>query len=358
MRTETSFSNLKVGVLAPPWPIPAPKYGGVEAVVDGLCRGLASIGVQVRLWTTSDSTCPIPKSSCLASTDIDPLNPLPQEISHVIHGYNWFLEEGVEIVHDHTLIGPLYGPSRINRPVVSTNHLPFSLSTHHSIYREISKKVAILAISKDQAMRAKDIRVADVIHHGIDVRACEFGTGDGDSEGNFFAFVGRMSIDKGVHLAATVCKKSGLRLLIAARMEEPKEFEYFEKSVKPLLDDRIRFVGELAHKDKYDLLGRATALLNPITWPEPFGLVMIESLACGTPVIALNNGAAPEIIDQGRVGWTCPTVENFADRLNQVKSIDRRVCRDYAEKFFSLERMARNHAALYTRLVENWKMHR
>ena len=140
----------------------------------------------------------------------------------------------------------------------------------------------VVALSRNHAASAGEIPVAAVIYHGVDVNEFPIGTGDGD----YAVFLGRMSPDKGVHIAARAARRAGVPLRIAAKMREPAEFAYFEREVKPLLGGGVEYVGEVGGQAKLELLARATCLLNPLTWPEPFGMVMIEALACGTPVVA------------------------------------------------------------------------
>jgi glycosyltransferase involved in cell wall biosynthesis len=216
------------------------------------------------------------------------------------------------------------------------------------VYREIARRVPIIAISQSQASTATaDIPIAGVIHHGLDITAFPFTARSGD----YWLFLGRMSPTKGAHVAARVARKTGERLLIAAKMREPDERRYYEEQVRPLLDDRVVYAGEIGGREKLDLLEGARGLLNPISWPEPFGLVMIEALACGTPVLAFPSGAAPEIVRHGVTGFLCTDEEDMVRRLHGVDRLDRRACRASVEKSFSTERMVADHLALYKRLL-------
>jgi glycosyltransferase involved in cell wall biosynthesis len=165
-------------------------------------------------------------------------------------------------------------------------------------------------------------------------------------------FLGRMNPDKGAHRAIAAARAAGKRILLAAKIWEPPERRYFEEFVEPLLGDDAVFVGEVGGTQKQELLGGAEALVNPIRWNEPFGLVMIESLACGTPVIAFPEGAAPEIVHDGRTGFLCDDTAQMADAIARVEQLDRRECRASVEGYFSAERMVRDHLALYERVIE------
>jgi glycosyltransferase involved in cell wall biosynthesis len=173
-------------------------------------------------------------------------------------------------------------------------------------------------------------------------------------------FVGRMCVDKGVHHAVRIAKKAGWRLVMATKMREQAELDYFNEEVRPLMDPDDEMPAEMAIGERLSLLRGAAALLNPITWREPFGLVMAEALACATPVLAFPNGAAPEIIDPGRTGFLCRDEEEMISAVDRVADIDRRDCRRAAEQRFSLQRMARDHERFYRRVLarENGIMRR
>jgi glycosyltransferase involved in cell wall biosynthesis len=206
--------------------------------------------------------------------------------------------------------------------------------------------VAVIAISHDHASRST-VPVSAVIHHGL--RPDDFPVGAGD--GDYLLFLGRFSPDKGAREAALAAHEAGVNLVLAAKMREPLEVDYFHTQVEPLLDSSVRYVGEVGMEQKLELLGSARALLNPIRWPEPFGLVMIESLACGTPVLTLPWGAAPEIIDDGTTGFVCDSDADLIAAIERVGELDRADCRNAVETRFSADRMVRDHLNLYERLL-------
>lgn len=345
---------MKVGIIAPPWvPVPPTAYGGTEAVVDRLARGLRDAGHDVLLWTTGDATCPVPRGWVLPEAAGDRMGVAAIELQHVIAGYAAMADAAVDIVHDHTLVGPVYAHHHPRLPVVTTNHGPFNEELT-ALYRAITPRVAVIAISHDQARRAGEVPIAAVIHHGIDLDVFPPGPGDGDEEGPYYLFLGRMAPEKGARRAALAAREAGVRLIMAAKMREPWEREFFDTQVRPLLDDRVRYVGEADTATKVRLLGHATALVNPIRWPEPFGLVMIEALACGTPVLAFPEGSAPEIIDDGVTGFLCPDTRRLAQRIPEAATLSREACRRAAEERFSTARMVADHIALYERVIEHW----
>jgi glycosyltransferase involved in cell wall biosynthesis len=337
---------LRIAIIAPPWvPVPPPAYGGTEAVVDNLARGLQAAGHQVLLFSTGDSSCAVPTDWVVPSAVGTVGMGSPTEARHVINAYQAALAWDADVVHDHTLIGPIYG-ERFGLPIITTNHGPFE-SELRDFYEAIGSSIAIIAISHRQAAAAGDIPVAAVIHHGLDVDGFPLGTGDG----NYALFLGRMSPDKGVHTAVQIARKAEIPLKIAAKLREPAERAYFEEAVEPFLGDGIDFVGEVGGQTKLDLLARARCLLNPIAWPEPFGMVMIEALACGTPVLATPCGAVPEIVDDGLTGFVREEEADLAEVVLDVGTLDRRLCRDVAAERFSTERMAADHVRLYQSLL-------
>lgn len=336
---------MRIGLIAPPWlPVPPPCYGGTEEVVDTLARGLQKAGHEVQLFTTGDAGCQVPKAYAYPEAERERLGATIPELYHTLYAYQAL--EDCDIIHDHTVAGLFVAGLVDLPPVVTTSHGPFTKELQE-IYRAIQDRVAIVAISHDQASQAGKVHVARVIHHGLDPQVYAPGTG----RGGYLLFLGRMNPDKGVHLAARVARAAGRRLVIAAKMQEPLEHRYFEEKVKPLLGDQIIYLGEADRPTKKQLLADAEALINPIQWPEPFGLVMIEALASGTPVIAFPQGAAPEIIDSGDTGFLCHDEYEMVGAVERLEEIDRKACRDSFEERFTAQRMVQDHLDLYAEMT-------
>ena len=338
---------MRIAVIASPWlPVPPTGYGGTELVLDNLCRGLTAAGHDVLLYTTGDSTCPV-EQAWTFERHLGTVNANPAaELRHVMNAYDAAAAWGADVIHDHTLSGPVWAQLQGAAPVITTNHGPFN-GDLAAIYRRTAPHVPLIAISRHQASTAGGIPVRAVIHHGLDVAPVVPGAGDG----GYAAFIGRMAADKAVHTAVEVARKAGLPLLIAAKMREPAERQYFDERVRPLLGDGAEYLGELGCPDKYGLLASAVCLLNPIAWPEPFGMVMIEALACGTPVVTTRCGAAPEIVDDGVTGFVRSDEAALVAAVAEAARLDRRSCRRAVEERFSMARMARDHAAVYRSLV-------
>lgn len=337
---------MRIGIVASPWiPVPPPAYGGTETVVNNLCTGLAARGHDVHLVTVGDSTCPVTRSSVFDTPPTGMGEPIV-EIVHVRAAYA--LLEGSDVIHDHTTIGPQFladtMPSDV--PVVTTLHGPFTPQTR-LMYATRPERLHLIAISHAQRAGAPEIDVDAVIHHGIDLDLHRAGPGGG----GYLMNIGRMSPDKGPDRAIRVARSAGMPLVLVSKMREPAEIAYFHEFVEPLLGPDITFVGEADSEQRLELLRHAEALVNPIQWPEPFGLVMAEALACGTPVIALRHGAAPEIVTDGSTGFLCDDLDEMVAAVARIGDLDRKVVRTTAEKCFSTERMAADHEALYERLI-------
>lgn len=338
--------SLRIGLIAPPWvAVPPPEYGGTELVVDLLARGMSAAGHDVVVWTTGDATCPVECRSVLGAA-VGTDGGADVEVHHVSEGYAAMADR--EVIHDHTFLGPLWAAAQgVRPPLVATVHGPFTAGSR-SLYRTVGSDVAVVAISHHQRRSAPEVPVRAVVHHGIDLPV----PAPSGPAGGYLVFLGRMAPEKGVHVAARIARASGRRLLIAAKMWEPAEQDYFEREVRPLLGGDVEYVGQVSGRAKAELLAGADALLNPIRWPEPFGLVMVEALAHGTPVVGSPAGAAPEIVDHGTTGFLCATEAGLVQALGRLGEIDRDACRRAVRDRFSADRMVSDHVRLYRELLQ------
>ncbi len=340
---------MRIGIIAPPWtPIPPRLYGGIELVVDQLARGLQDVGHDVLLYATGDSTCPVPKQWVLEHAEGQRIGMAVPELRHVIHAYE--AVHDCDVVHDHTIMGPFHAEHYPHLPVATTIHGPFNEDLS-DLYRATSERVPLVAISHAQRRSAPDIPIVKVIHHGVDASLFPVGDGSGDRDGPYLLFLGRMAEDKGAHRAIEVARKAGMRILMAAKMREPSELQYYTERVEPLLGSDARYLGEVSHERKLELLAGAAALVFPIRWNEPFGMVMLESMACGTPVLAFPEGAAPEVVDNGRTGFLCEDEADMVEAIGRLDKLDRRDCRLSVEGYFSTNRMVTEHVELYESML-------
>lgn len=333
---------MRVGLIAPPWiQVPPPAYGGTESVIANLALGLRARGHEVTLFTVGTSTSPV-RQLHLFDDVVGPIGQTMPETAHVLAAYESLA--GMDVIHDHTTLGPLMAGRFGMRtpPVITTNHGPFTDVTR-AIFAEIARTASVVAISKDQASRAGHVPIAAVIHHGIDLDAYQCGSGSG----GYLAFVGRMSPEKGVARAVQIAHAAGRPLRIISKMREPAEIDYFTRHVLPLLSRSDPVPEELGLAERIDVLREAEAMLNPIDWNEPFGLVMAESLAAGTPVVVPPRGAAPEIVTDRRTGFLYHSELAAVAAVGAVGGLSRATCRAEAESRFSIDRMAADHERLY-----------
>ena len=344
---------MRIGLVAPPWvPVPPTRYGGTESIVDNLARGLVDRGHEVVLYTVGTSTCPVEKR-WLFDEPVAPIGIGEPEAAHVLAAYTSLVPD-VEVLHDHTALGPLVAPALGGGapasacvPLALTLHGPPTDAVRALLLQHTARYAALVAISRAQQRSAPDLPIRHVIHHGIDLDLHKPGPGGG----GYLMFVGRMSPDKGVHRAVDIARRAGMPLVIAAKMWEDVEVDYFRAEVEPRLHDGVELLLDADREHRLELLGRAEALLNPICWAEPFGLVMAEALACGTPVVGSPYGAAPEIVDDAVTGFLRESDDELVEALGRVGELDRDACRLAAVERFSIERMARDHERLYQGLA-------
>lgn len=335
--------RLRVGLLAPPWvTVPPRSYGGIEQVVATLAAGLGERGHEVVLVAAPGSSLP-------GVEVVSPLASVPELIGepaadwrHALAGIEALAD--VDIVIDHS--GPLGAllTSRLGAPGLHVTHGPLS-AVPTEIYSGIarhSRRLRLVAISEAQRASAPSLPFAGVCPNGLDLDAAPFRAQTGD----YLAFLGRMSPEKGPADAIRIARAAGLPLLIGAKCREPAEHEYFERHVAPALGPDVVWLGELDAAAKYDLLAGARALLFPIAWPEPFGMVMIEAMACGTPVLATSRGSVPEVVADGVTGFVRDDPDELVEAVGRLHEIDRRACRRRVVERFSADAMTTSYERL------------
>jgi glycosyltransferase involved in cell wall biosynthesis len=326
--------------------VPPQLYGGTERVVSYLVEELVQQGHDVTLFASGDSRTSArlvsvaPRALRLGRCQ-DMLAPHVLMLEEVVRQSSSF-----DVIHFH--IGQLHFPvaRRHLRVHVTTMHGRLDLPELRPLHAEFDD-VPCVSISDAQRQPLPEANWAATVHHGLPLDLLPFSP----RHDGYLAFLGRVSPEKRVDRAIAIARASGQRLKIAAKVD-PADATYFECEIRPLLDDPlVEFVGEIGEQQKASFLGGAKALLFPIDWPEPFGLVMIESLACGTPVIAFRGGSVDEVLDDGVTGFVVESVEAAVEALDRVDRLDRGECRNVFERRFSARRMTREYVELYERLI-------
>jgi glycosyltransferase involved in cell wall biosynthesis len=334
---------MRVAIIAPPFiPVPPVAYGGTELFVAHLAEGLHNLGHDVTVYANGESRVRCNVRWLYARGEWPPADPGASHLKNADHTAWAFhaAAEASDVVHLNDVVG-LPFTRFVDVPVALTLHHPHEpvLSAMYERYPDI----AYVAISDSQA-RGEPMPGMSVVHHGIPLEDYQFR----DDKGDYLAFLGRMVPCKGAHTAIDVARRAGLRLKLAGEIQ-PMYGQYWRDEVLPKIDgDRVQYVGEAAHAQKNDLLSGARALLFPIEWEEPFGLVMIEAMACGTPVIAFAGGSVEEIVCDGVSGWICRDVAEMAAKA-QAPGIPPESCRAWVAAHFSRERMVDRYLDVYER---------
>ncbi len=340
---------MKIAQIAPLFESVPPKlYGGTERIVSYLTEELVRQGHDVTLFASGDSQTAARLVPCCG--EALRLNPSVRDwIPHHVLMLEQVRRRAHEfdVLHFHVdlLHFSLFRP--LAERTVTTLHGRLDLPDLQPFYREFND-VPLVSISRDQRRPMPPVNWVGTVHHGLPRRLYPFYP---FPEGEYLAFLGRICPEKRPDLAIEIAKRVGIRLKIAAKVDRADE-AYFRERIEPLLDHPlVEFVGEVGEADKAPFLGNARALLFPIDWPEPFGLVMIEAMACGTPVVAFDRGSVPEVIDHGISGWIVDNVDRAVEAVRDLGQLDRRQVRRQFEQRFTVERMARDYLAIYNRLA-------
>lgn len=335
---------MKIALLSPiAWRTPPRHYGPWERVVSLLCEGLVEKGVEVTLFATGDSitrarleyVCPVPYEEDKS------IDPKVWECLHIGHVFECSSE--FDLIHNHFDFLPLSYSRLVDTPLVTTIH-GFSSPKILPVYREYSDRSYYVSISN--ADRSPDLDYIATVYHGIDIESFTFRRERGD----YLLYFGRIHPDKGTFEAIEIARKFGRRLVIAGIIQDRS---YFEEKVSPYLDgDFISYIGSVGPERRSDLLGGAYALLHPISFEEPFGLSVVEAMACGTPVIAFARGSMPEVIRHGETGYLVDNIPEAVEMLGKIPLISRSTCREWVQERFSRERMVDDYLEVYRRVLE------
>jgi glycosyltransferase involved in cell wall biosynthesis len=334
---------VKVALLSPiAWRTPPRHYGPWERVVSLLCEGLVDRGIDVTLFATGDSitrgkldfVCPVPYEE-------DPaIDPKVWECLHIAHLFERAAE--FDLIHNHYDFLPLTYSRLVHTPVVTTIH-GFSSPKILPVYQRYAGTNHYVSIS--DADRHPSLNYIATVYHGIDLESFPF-VGEA---GSYLLYFGRIHPDKGTAEAIEIARIFGMPLVIAGIIQDRM---YFEEEVAPWLErGRVEYIGSVGPDRRGGLLGNAYALLHPVSFEEPFGLSVVEAMACGTPVVAFSRGSMPEIVLHGETGFLVSSVIEAADALERVPTLDRQACRRWVEQCFSRERMVQDYLAVYGQVL-------
>jgi glycosyltransferase involved in cell wall biosynthesis len=342
---------MRVALISPLYESVPPRfYGGTERVVHHLCHGLTEAGIEVTLFASGDSRTAghlvpvVPEALRLGRMPVS--DPLPYNLKLLAEVAKQ--ADRFDVIHNHHDYWMLPLSEMSETPLLTTLHGRLDLPHIPAAFRSYPK-ARYVSISDSQRRPMPELGWARTILHGIDAERFELKP----EPGKYLAFLGRMSLDKRPDWAIDIAQRAGIPLKMAAKIEGAADQAYFDSQVRPRIDGRfIEYVGEIGESEKSDFLGNAAAMVFPIDWPEPFGLVMLESLACGTPVLARPCGSVPEVLRDGVTGFVDESVERLADRVKDLGRIDRRACRRWVEQGFSLKRMTEEYIDVYRNLAE------
>ncbi|BCJ41994.1 glycosyl transferase [Actinoplanes ianthinogenes] len=332
---------MKVALLGPiAWRTPPLHYGPWELITSLLAEGLTERGVDVTLFATLDS---------LTKATLDGVVPTGYEESDEIDGRVW---EAIhvshalgrsgefDLIHNHLDWLPLAFSAHCRAPMLTTVH-GFSGQNILPAYRRAKS----LFVSISDSDRSPDLDYLATVHHGVDLSGLPFHPDGGDD----LILFGRIHPDKGTDLAVEIARRAGRRLIICGIVQDRR---FFEEKVEPLIDgERVVYLGSVGPEERGTILGSGAALLHPIRFAEPFGLSVVESMACGTPVIAYRKGSMPEVIDDGVTGRLVDSVEAAAAAVDEIRTLDRGVCSARARERFSAARMVDDYLAIYRKIL-------
>ncbi len=341
---------MRIAQIAPLWEtVPPPAYGGIELVVASLTDELVKRGHEVTLFASGDST---------TLAKLESIHPRALRLDDSIREYGIYEQlnlsrvynnaDQFDVIHSHVGCASLVYASLVKTPTVHTLHGIFTPDNERLFSH--ARQQPFISISESQRELRLGLNCVATVYNGIDPDRYEF-CAQPDLDDPYLAFLGRMSPEKGPHLAIEIAKRSGWKLKMAGKID-PVDVEYFETEIKPQIDgQQIQFLGEANHSQKSELMGNAVATLFPITWREPFGLVMVESMVVGTPVIAMALGSAPEVVDHGKTGFLCHSVEDAVAAIEPALALNRLDCHRHVLQTFTNKRMADGYEAVYRQIV-------
>ncbi len=340
---------MKIAQVAPLWErVPPPTYGGIELVVSRLTDELVRRGHEVTLFASGDSqTLARLEAVYPRALRLDPnvKEYAVYEMLELSQVYQRAAE--FDLIHSHVGISALPLASFVPTPTVHTLHSNFTIDNQHAY--SYHHKQPYVSIS--DAQRQVDLNYVGTVYNGICTEDYPFVAKPEDPP--YLAFLGRFSPEKGPHRAIAIAKQTGWRLKMAGKVDVVDN-KFFEQEIAPHIDGKqIQYLGEINHAEKAELLGNAAMTLFPISWQEPFGLVMIESMATGTPVIAMNFGSVPEVVTKGVTGFICQSYDEMAAMIPRTLELNRKNCREHVENKFSVTQMVNGYENVYDQIIKD-----
>jgi glycosyltransferase involved in cell wall biosynthesis len=339
---------MRIAQLAAPWiTVPPDGYGGTEWVVQQLCDGLTERGHEVVLYASGDSHTSAELRSIFPHQMPEVLGMGAYDSRHVSWALGDIEREGFDLIHDHSGFLAVAFSRYVATPMVHTVHCTFD-DHAFGFYQQFRDEVDYVSVSRyQQSLGPNGMTWADAVYNAIAVEEWPFTPQKDD----YLLAFGRVCHQKGFHLAIEAAKRTGHRLVMAGVLQEQYR-EYFETRVRPHIDnDQIVYESEVTDARKRELFAHAKAFLFPITWAEPFGLVMIEAMATGTPVVALRQGSVPEVVDHEVTGFICDDLDEFTAAISRVKEIDPRACRRAVEERFTVKRMIDGYEDVFRQVL-------
>jgi glycosyltransferase involved in cell wall biosynthesis len=335
--------SLKIAMVAPPWfELPPAGYGGIESVVADLVNQLSAAGHHVTLIAAGRHKTAAAAFHTLYDTPPTSLlgTPMP-EVIHAAFAAEVIADLDVDVVHDHCLAGPLLARGR-EVPTVVTMHGPV-VGDCARYMQLLGPTIGLVAISDAQRRLAPGLPWVGRVHNAIAVDSYPFR----EAKDEHVLWIGRFNNEKAPHLAIDAARRQGRRIVLAGKLNEAEERRYFEAEISPRLGPDVDYVGEADARLKRELFAAARCLVLPLQWEEPFGIVMAEALATGTPVVAMRRGAAPEVVGDGVGGFLVDTFDEFCAAIDKAADIDPHVCRERARDLFDLPVMAAGYERVY-----------
>ena len=338
---------MRIAQLAPLWiPVPPYTYGGTELVISWLCDELVRRGHEVTLFATGDSKTKAKLVSVWPTSLWRANLKSPHAVFSLMYLKLIEMQDQFDIIHDHCEFYTCPYSKFLKPPIVTTLHHPLTEETI-TLYKKFSN-INFVAISNHQRKHGPGINILKRIYHGLPLEKYPFN----DRPKDYLLWLSRIGPDKGIAEAIDIAKLSGEKLIISGNIL-PQYADYFEFRIKPLIDGKkIQFVGASDFPKKIELFRNAKAFLFPVKRPEPFGLVVIEAMACGTPVIAFRQGSMPELIQDGKTGFLVNSVEEACQVIKKVEKIKRIDCRKWIEENFNLRRMVNRYEKLYKKILK------